>query len=141
MFEFLFYITMIVSVVALGSSYREHGTSDRFMLTVVYVVGVWCIILAPVMVMYTQAAGYQAVINKQGPIVQKYRDYLKRLESKIESKQVMFTANHDTPVKSFIEAHLKTEKELLGAELAVNKAEIDLERIRLGLCGFVVRWL
>jgi len=100
----------------------------------------------PTVINYTIAANRQAVINKQEPIIAHYRDYIERLDRKIiaaakEGRQTIFTSNHDTPVKSMVEAQLKAENDMLSAAKARDEAEIELEAIRLGLYGKVVDWI
>ena len=100
----------------------------------------------PICINYTITASQLAIINKQEPIIAHYRNYIERLDKKImaaakEGRQTMFTANHDTPVKSMVEAQLKAEDDMLSAAKARDEAEIAVEAIRLGLYGKVVDWI
>lgn len=91
---------------------------------------------------YHEAANHLSIINKQGPMIEHYQAYIDRLDVKIkaagEKGQAMFTSNHDTPVKSMVEAQLKAEDNMLDAAKARDEARIKLEALRLGLYGFVV---
>jgi hypothetical protein len=145
--EYLFYASFVLPIVAIVICYFIG--SDKLDAGIVFIPFVAFI---PVFFMscaigenYTNTARYMAIIDKQEPIIQHYEKYIKRLDVKIQKAgsqgQAMFTSTHDTPVKAMVEGQLVAENKMLDAMKARDEAKIKVEAIRLGLMGFVVKWV
>lgn len=146
MMEVIFYILMgtpvwMFAAMTLGKADKEN----RVIGTVIASILVYMICVPLVAFNYNDAARYQAIINKQEPIVHHYREYAERLSKKIEKAgsqgQAMFTSNHDTPVQTMVKAQLEAENNMLKAAKAIDEAKVKIEAIRLGVFGFVVKWI
>ena len=141
MMEFIFYAVLLSNIPAVINLYKEWFVQEIIVLSL-FVSMLSCVCVG---VTYADAAKYQAIINRYEPIVQKYKEHSDRLSEKInqanKNKQEMFTATHDKPVEAWIKAHAENEQRRLGAEVRIDEAKVCIEEIRLGVFGFVVKWV
>lgn len=138
---FVFIMALVICIVGAVVTKGNDNWVGAMMLMVLFTV----ISNAPTLINYTMVASRQAIVNKQSPMIEHYQNYIDRLDVKIKAAgdkgQAMFTSNHDTPVKSMVEAQLKAEDSMLYAAKARDEARIQIEAIRLGLYGKVVDWI
>jgi ABC-type multidrug transport system fused ATPase/permease subunit len=143
----LVYLPVVFIIFIIIGSYLLYGNSDSSLGAISAFIGLMGLLFSifPLVGNYNSAASYQAIINKQEPIIKHYQDFINRLNVKIDAAgdrgQTIFTSNNDTPVKSMVEAQLKAESDMLNAAKARDEAGIKLEAIRLGLYGKVVDWI
>ena len=138
---FLFITALIICISGVIVTKGNDNWFGAMMLMVLFTI----ISNAPTVINYTMVANRQAIVNKQSPMIEHYQNYIDRLDVKIaaagDKGQAMFTSNHDTPVKSMVEAQLKAEDSMLWAAKARDEARIEIEAIRLGLYGKVADWI
>lgn len=135
----LFVLASIIGVIFLSIKEKED---IGFCITVpsLPIAMVWSF---GILTSYYQAAKYQAILNKYEPVVAHYNEYVRKLELKLSKipKQNLFTVNQDTPSKSLTEAYFKAQEKYLNSKKKIDEVTVELESIRLGLNGFVVKWV
>lgn len=131
-------VTMLVGIV------MGLKTGEEQYIILIVLGGVMSIFTGcPILKYYSDAARYQSMISKQGPIIAHYDKYIESLDLRISSikGQAAFTATNDTPVAAAVDAFIKAENQRLDAVKIRDEARVKIEEIRLGICYFVVDWV